>query len=80
MKPVKFKEVNKIYAENQREYNPLPVLEVEGIAVSCWRVSFFEAVRILLTRKIWHSQQTFGQHLQPIYKTTKKREVIIPTK
>lgn len=80
MNPINFKESNHTYAENDPNNNPLPVLEGNGVVVSCWRVSIWEALRILWTGKIWHSQHTFGRPPQPIFKTTKKKELILKSK
>ncbi len=69
MKPIKFKEHNKVYAENQPEYLPLPVYEdsVQGGRVfHCWQLSFKERIKILFNGKLWINVLNFGQKLQPI--------------
>ncbi len=67
MNPIKFKECNITYAENQKEYLPLPVLKcADGQVLSCWKLSFFERVKIILTGKVWLNILTFNQPLQPI--------------
>jgi len=79
MKPIKFPEVNKTYAENQPEYLPLPVFKADtpqGECVSCWKLSFRERIRILFTGKLWVSLLTFNKPLTPSYFTTKKSEVL----
>jgi hypothetical protein len=79
MKPIKFPEVNVTYAENQPEYQPLPVFKVDspqGDVVSCWQLSFRERVRLLFTGKLWVCLLTFNKPLTPSYFTTKKSELI----
>lgn len=80
MKPVKFKEVNVTYAEDQPEYNPLPGFKDSGPTgefISCWHLSFRERIRLLLTGKLWVSLWTFHKPLTPSFFTTKKSEVLI---
>lgn len=80
MKPVNFKEVNKVYAASQPEYNPLPAFKAEGAegeVITCWELSFKERLRLLITGKIWVDYFTFGNLVQPTFITTKKEEVIV---
>ena len=82
MKPIKFKEANCTYAENQPEYLPLPVFKdtgKDGSVISCWQLSFKERIRILIKGSLWLSIMTFNKPLQPLYLTTKKSEVLIDT-
>lgn len=66
MKPIEFEEQNVVYGENQPEYIPLPALKFEdGTVITCWKLSWKEAFRVLFTRKIWHSMLTFNNPLQP---------------
>lgn len=77
MKPIKFKEVNVTYAENQPEYQPLPVCKFQnGETVSCWKLSFKERIIILFTGKLWVSLHTFNKPLTLSYFTVKKSELI----
>jgi len=70
MIPIRFKEQNTIYAENQPEYIPLPVhKDKSGVVTSCWRVSFPERLKILFGAKIYWQQLTFNNPLQPIKPT-----------
>lgn len=67
MTPIKFKEVNTIYAKDQPPYLPLPAYVDENkVITSCWKCSIADRLRILLTGKVYHSQLTFGDKLQPI--------------
>lgn len=66
MTPIKFPESNTVYAEHQPEYQPLPCLRCEsGQLLICWKLTFRERLKLLLTGKLWHTISTFGQHLQP---------------
>jgi len=83
MKPIKFKEVNITYAENQSEYLPLPVFKNDsphGECISCWQLSFKERIIILFTGKLWVSLMSFNKPLTPSFFTTKKSEVLITNK
>ena len=83
MKPIKFKEQNCTYAENQPQYLPLPAFksdEPSGQVTSCWSLSFSERVRVLFTGKIWVSLMMFHKPLTPTFFTTKKSDVLIITK
>lgn len=75
MKPLKFKEQNCVYAENQPQYIPLPshkVDEPEGRVIFCMGLSFWERLRILVFGKLWVSLYMFGKDLTPSHFTTKK--------
>lgn len=79
MKPIKFKEQNITYAENQPEYLPLPAFKNEsaqGEVISCWQLSWSERLRILITGKLWVSLLSFNKPLTPSFFTTKKSEVL----
>ena len=68
MKPIEFKEHNKIYAKDQEQYLPLPVYKDdsdEGNVISCWKLTWWERIKILFTGKMWWSQFTFHLPLQP---------------
>lgn len=79
MKPVTFKEHNVVYAKDQPEYQPLPVLkDQDGAVVSCWKLSFKEVLQIIFRRKLWLCMQTFNAPLQPVFLTTDKSELIAP--
>lgn len=78
MQPVKFKEQNIVFAENQPEYIPLPAHRVEGErgeVIFCEKLSFSERVRVLITGKIWVSLLTFNKPLTPSFFTTKKTDL-----
>lgn len=79
MKPIKFKEQNVIYAENQDEYQPLPALKCNddmGTVVSCWKLSGKERIKLLFTGKVWVGLASFNKPLTPSYITVNKNELI----
>ena len=66
MIPLKFKEQNITFAENQPEYLPLPAWRSpEGEVISCWKFAFKEKIMILFNSKLWLRQYTFNSPLQP---------------
>lgn len=73
MHPITFKEVNVVYAENQKEYTPLPVcVKANGIVVACWKLSLKERLKVLFSGVIWHEMMPFGGPLQPQRLAVKK--------
>lgn len=79
MKPIKFKEANIVFAEDQPEYIPLPAFRSntpEGQVISCWTLSFRERIKVLFKGKIWLSLMMFGAPLAPSIVTTKKTDVL----
>ena len=69
MKPIQFPEHNKVYAEHQPEYIPLPVYEDDeqgGRVFHCWKLTFWECCKIWFTGKLWINVLNFHQPLQPI--------------
>lgn len=78
MKPVKFKEQNVTFAENQPEYLSLPAFKNDspmGEVISCWKGSFIDRLRFLITGKLWVSLCMFGKPLTPSFFTTKKSDI-----
>lgn len=77
MKPIKFKESNATYAKDQDQYLDLPALKYDdGTVVSCWELSFKEALKLLFNRKLYVAVLTFNMPLQPMFLTVDKNEVI----
>lgn len=61
-----------VYAKNQPEYLPLPVIkDPDGLVISRWKLSFRERIRIFLSGNLWLHLSTFNHPLQPIYLDTK---------
>jgi hypothetical protein len=78
MRPVKFKEQNCTFAENQPEYLQLPALKIDSDnkeVISCWKLSFKERLRVLFLGRIWLSLASFGMPLTPSFMATDKKEV-----
>lgn len=72
MKAIEFKEANSKLAEDQPEYNTLPVYfgqvgetEHHKGCISCYELTEDEINTINHTKQIWASQLTFGQAFQP---------------
>jgi len=66
MTPISFPQQTLVFAEGQSEYQPLPAYRTDdGIVVSCWKLSWWELLRLALTRKIWMMQLTFNSPVQP---------------
>ena len=62
MKPVPFPEQTTVLAEHQKEYLPLPVHRTpEGLVVSCWRASWWQRLKLLVTGRVWVLTLTFGE-------------------
>ncbi len=69
MTPVTFKGSNIVFGENQPEYQPLPACKFkdqQGTVVTCWELSKEEIEEVLNSGKIYLSQLTFNQALQPV--------------
>jgi len=78
MKPIKFKESNITFAENQPPYIPLPAFKnesQEGEVISCWQLSFTERLKVLFTGKIWLSLLSFNKPLTPSLLTPNKYDI-----
>lgn len=77
MKPIDFKEKNVVYGENPKKYIPLPALKFEdGTVVTCWKLSWKEVLKLVFTRRVWHSVLTFNNPLQPTFLTANKKELL----
>lgn len=74
MKNIKFKECNVEIAKDQEEYNTLYAYMDSEVTVSCYKLSFKERLKILLSGELWLGQANFGNPLQPqlpsVYKET----------
>lgn len=73
METVEFKQQNVVYAEDQKDYRSLPVYKNDfgkgesnnGIVTSCYRLSFWERIRVLFTGRVYFQVVTFNEPLQP---------------
>jgi len=69
MKPIKFKQSNVTYAENQEEYQDLPAHhagDIQGTVTSCWELTPEEIDQVKESGKIYLQLLTFNSPLQPI--------------
>jgi len=69
MVPADFDGANVTFADKQPEYQPLPAHrdtdDPEGKITSCWRLSWRELLRVVVTRRLWLTVLTFNAPLQP---------------
>lgn len=78
MELIEFPEQTIVIAKDQPQYRPLPAYQyrdAEATIVCCWRLSWRERLRVLLTGRIWHRVLTFRQSLQPQLLTTEKPDM-----
>lgn len=76
MKPIEFKGQNTVYAKDQPEYQPLPALKADdGQVISCWKLSFRERIKILLTGRMWLSLMSFNKPLTPSFMSVNRDEM-----
>lgn len=79
MKPIKFYGHNIVLAEDQPEYQPLPVhrqFNTEGKCVYVWELTDEEIEVLKQTKKLYVSQLTFNQLFQPILPTVNQADVL----
>ena len=83
MKPIRFPEVNKTYAKDQPQYQPIPVFEdssPNGTIVSCWELTWKEKLKIIFTGKIWMGLMCFHKPLTPSILSVNKKDLIVTEK
>ena len=67
MRAATFAQQTVVYAKDQPQYLPLPAHKTEdGHVTSCWAFTWKERVRILFGAKVFWTQMTFNQPLQPV--------------
>ena len=67
MIPVDFSGSNAVFGAEQPEYLPLPaLLSSDGRATSCWQLDPAEVAEVVRTGRIYLTQNTQGQPLQPV--------------
>lgn len=79
MKPITFSEQSTVAGKGQEEYQPLPALKKNtpnGELIACWKGTWRERLRFLVTGRMWVSLLTFNQKVTPSFLTTIKSEVI----
>lgn len=70
MKLIEFPEQTVVIAKDNPNYKPLPAHvakdDPHGTVTCCWKLTFKERVKLLLTGKLWHQILLCGSsHLQP---------------
>lgn len=69
MEVIGFPEQAVVFAKDQPEYLPLPAYRFKddphGRIACCWRLSWRERFKILLSGVLWQQVLTFNQPLQP---------------
>lgn len=70
MKLINFPQANVHIAENPSEYKPIPSYYVDyyhpqGQIICCWKLSFWERIKLLFTGKVWHKILTYNEPVQP---------------
>lgn len=81
MKAIPFNEMNTEVAQDQSQYITLPALVddgAEGCVISCWRLNWWERIRMIFTGRIWVGLHMYGEDVTPIWMTTYKDELIKP--
>lgn len=77
MQLVEFDEQNTVFAKDQPEYLPLPAhVTDDGRMTCCWKLSWADRLKVLLTGKLWHQVLTFKQPLQPQRLSADKPELV----
>lgn len=67
MKAIKFPQMNCTYAKDQEEYKQLPAHRTtEGEVTSCWRLTGWERLKVLIFGVVYLRQLTFNNPLQPV--------------
>ena len=77
MELIEFPEQTVVIAKDQPQYKPLPAhqfKDAEGRIAFCWKLSWRERLRVLLTGQVWHQVLTFNTALQPQLLSTEKPE------
>lgn len=68
--------MNSVYGKDSKRFQPLPAHTTGGgHVITCWRPSFFERLRILVTGKIYCVQLTDKKGLQPQFMTVRRLEI-----
>lgn len=84
MHPIEFNGHNTFFAKNQREYLPLPAFRYPndntGKVLFCWKLSWKERLKVLISGKLWHTVLTFNEPLQPQLLVDTKPEINAQTK
>lgn len=75
---IEFEEQTIVIAKDQPQYKPLPAHQFkdsEGRLACCWKLSFVDRLKVLISGKIWHQILTFNNPLQPQLLSVEKPEM-----
>ena len=78
MNPIEFSEQNIVWAKDQKPYLPLPAFTNERETISCWRLTWRERLKLLVTGRLWLRQVNCGARLQPQAPTVDRPFVDLP--
>lgn len=57
MEPIHFPESNRVLYPpadpSDRDIRALPICEIDGLSVSCWRLGFAERIRAAIFGRVW---------------------------
>lgn len=82
MTPIKLPQSNQTLAEDQPEYQPLPIVRFpskEGYTMHCWEANEEEKAEFAKTGRLYISQMTFNQPLQPILASVYMKDAYPPS-
>ena len=66
MRPIEFPQQSVVFAKDQPQYLPLPAhISADGEVTSCWYMGWRERMRVALTGRVYVTQLSFFQPLQP---------------
>ena len=66
MRPIEFPQQSVVFAKDQPQYLPLPAhISADGEVTSCWYMGLRERLRVALTGRVYVTQLSFFQPLQP---------------
>lgn len=73
MEPIEFNGQTVVIGADQPQYKPLPAhISPDDVVTCCWRLTWRDRLRVLLTGCIWHRINTFRANLQPQSLSTKR--------
>ena len=77
---VDFPESNVLIAKDQDEYHTLPAhANADGLALTCWKCTWRDRLRILLGGKVWMITLTFKKPFQPTIMLANKPDLPLGT-
>lgn len=76
---IEFPEQTLVIAKDQPQYRAMPAYrqprDPEGRVICCWRLTWRERLKVLLSGVIWHHILTFNGPLQPQLLEVEKPEM-----